>query len=479
MTRNHWLLLYSLALMLSLPLAAVRAEEPKGEAKTSDEVSYYRDIRPIFQVHCHGCHQPAKQGGDYVMTDFERLLKGGESEAASIVPGDPAKSFLVFMITPEDGVAEMPKERKPLADEQIALIKKWIEQGAKDDEPMSTRPQYDAEHPPVYNAPPVITSVDYSPDGKLLAVTGYHEVLLHNADGSGLAGRLVGVSERIESVAFSPDGKRLAATGGLPGRMGEVQIWNVEKKELALSLTVGYDTLYGGSWSPDGKLVSFGCPDNTVRAINPDTGEQVLFNGAHNDWVLDTVFGVKSDHLVTVSRDMSMKLIKVDTQRFIDNITSITPGALKGGLNAIDRHPAKDEVLSGGADGVPKIYRMYREQARKIGDDFNLIRAFPGMPGRIFDVKFSADGSQIVAGSSLNGAGQIRVYNAGDGKEISKIDVPEGGIFAVDFSADGKTIASGGFDGTLRFHEAATGKLLKAFVPVEVQGSTVAATGGN
>ena len=47
------------------------------------------------------------------------------------------------------------------------------------------------------------------PDGKLLAMTGFHETLLHKADGSGLVARLIGMSERIESVRFSPDGKQL------------------------------------------------------------------------------------------------------------------------------------------------------------------------------------------------------------------------------------------------------------------------------
>ena len=49
---------------------------------------------------------------------------------------------------------------------------------------------------------------------------GFHEALIHKADGSGLLARLVGLSERIESVCFSPDGKKLGITGGQPGRMG-------------------------------------------------------------------------------------------------------------------------------------------------------------------------------------------------------------------------------------------------------------------
>ncbi len=468
-------------LYLATAATAARADEPQGDEATPAEakVSFYRDIRPIFQANCHGCHQPAKRSGEYVMTDFEHLVAGGESGSAAIVPGKPQSSYLVDQIKPIGDEAAMPKEKQPLNQTDIDSIRQWIAQGAENDTPASARPQFDMEHPPHYNALPVITSLDFSPDGQLLAASGYHEVLLHHADGSGLAGRLVGMSERIETAIFSPDGKFLAVAGGSPGRMGEVQIWDVAKKELTLSLMTGYDTCYGASWSPDGKLVAYGCPDNTVHAFEVGSGKEVLFSGAHDDWVLDTVFSAKGDHLITVSRDMSMKLIEVATQRFVDNITSITPGALKGGLHAVDRHPQRDELLAGGSDGQARIYKMVRDKARQIGDDFNLIRAFPAMPGRVFDVRYSPDGTRVVAGSSFNGTGQVRIFDeANEKNEIARIDVPQGGIYSVAFSHDGKMVAAGGFDGLVRLYDAQTGSLVKEFAPIEIQPETDAATGG-
>jgi len=191
------------------------AAEPPPTAP--GEVSYYKQIRPILQAHCQGCHQPAKAKGGYVMTEFKGLLAGGDDEGLAVVPGKPAKSPLLALITPDkDGEAEMPKGKKPLHSAEIELINNWIAEGAKDDTPASAQKLVDADHPPLYTLPPVITSLDYSPDGKWLAVAGFHEVLLHKADGSGLAGRLIGMSERIESVRFSPDGKSLAVTGGNP-----------------------------------------------------------------------------------------------------------------------------------------------------------------------------------------------------------------------------------------------------------------------
>ena len=81
----------------------------------------------------------------------------------------------------------------------------------------------------------------------------------------------------------------------------------------------------------------------------------------------------------------------------------------RGGAS-IDRHPAADAVVVGGADGVPKIYRIVRESKRVIGDDANLIRKMPALPGRVMGVAFSPDGKRVAAGSSLDGSGELAIY---------------------------------------------------------------------
>lgn len=449
----------------------------QGEKKKVEPVtpSYYRDVRPLLVQNCQGCHQPAKAMGDCILTSYTSLFEKGSSGEPGVVAGKPDQSKIIAQVTPHGGKKPaMPKNKDPLTDFDIRIIQKWIAQGAKDDTPASARLVIDAEHPPIYTNAPVITSLDYSPDGKILAVAGYHEVLLHKPDGSGMIGRLVGMSERIESVAFSPDGKLLAVTGGDPSRFGELQIWDVAKRSLKLSVPITFDTVFGVSWSPDGAKIAFGCADNTLRAVDAQTGKQVLFQGAHGDWVLDTVFSVDGSHLVSVSRDRSMKLTEVGTQRFVDNITSITPGALKGGLMTVTRHPKKDELLIGGADGTPKIYRMYREKKRVIGDDFNLIRAFPTLPGRVCCARFSKDGERVVAANTFEEKGTVRVYNVADGKQLAELAGEQGAVYTVGFSPDGKTIASAGFDGVVRLNDAGSGKLIKEFSPAPLRAKVAA-----
>src|SRR5262249_56067816 len=114
-------------------------------------------------------------------------------------------------------------------------------------------------------------------------------------------------------------------------------------------------------------------------------------------------------------------------------------GGVKGGLESVARRPiaekkmakvpedtpkAKpevyDELLTAGSDGVPRLYKMHREAKRVIGDDFNKIREYEAMPGRIYATAFNADGSQFVAGSSLDGSGEARGDQTADGKRVGK-----------------------------------------------------------
>ena len=227
------------------------------------------------------------------------------------------------------------------------------------------------------------------------------------------------MSPRINTIRFSPDGKRLAAVGGTPAVRGEVQIWNLETNELSLSRAVTYDSLCGVSWAPDGSKLAFGATDNVVRAIDTTSGEQILFQGAHNDWVRDTAFTPDGKHVISVARDMSCKLTEVETERFIDNITSITPGALSGGLSSVKSHPERNEIFVGGADGIAKVYRVFRQTARKIGDDANLVRKLPALPGRISSVAISPDATRLAAAATLDGKSEIRVWKYDFSSEIS------------------------------------------------------------
>jgi WD40 repeat protein len=478
-------------------IAMADAVEPVEPA----EVSYQREIVPILRAHCQGCHQPARNEGGVDLTSRAGLFAEGDSGVAVITPGQIDASELLAQVTPDEtGAAAMPKDGKPLHAEQIALLRRWIAEGAKIDVEHD-RPRFDAEHPPTYAKPATITALDVSPDGALIAISGVNETLLLDAAAAArgervVVRRLIGLASRIESLRFSPDGKQLAVVGGLPGELGELQVWAVDSGELLLSRNATAETLSGVAWSSDGLSLAFGGADTNLRVVKATDGVDLLEQGAHSDWVLDAAFSTDGKFVVSGSRDQTLKLTEAASGRFIDNITNVSPGVPGGPIFAIARHPQRDLVASGGGEGIPRTYMMHRVVERKIGDDSNLVRAYSAMPGRIFAVAFSPDGTRLAAASSDAGHGHVQLFNVPDAflppddvkliqgktvdqrsaEEKARIDAynREGAdlvssavgdlppVYALAFSADGKALVTGGADGVVRLFDPADGKLLAA-----------------
>ena len=415
------------------------------------EASYFRDIAPIIQRQCQGCHQPNLKSSNLDLTSYESFKTGGKR--------GPAAGILIGYLTGESK-PQMPLGQPPLPAEQIDLFRAWIAAGAKDDTPPEARDDIAPDKPIVYTLPPVINAVAFSPDGKTLAVSGNREVLLHSLEGAATPRRLPGLSDRILSLAFSKDGSTLVAAGGTPARFGEIQIWDVAAGKLRRSITMTGDTVFGVSISPDASKIAVGCTDNTVRIVDTVTGKELFKIGNHENWVLGTVFGVDGKRLVSVGRDQAAKLTDASNGQFIENIN-----AFRGELAAVARHPARDVILIGGAERVPYLYTMDRAASMKIADDSTLIRKFEMQDGAIFALAFSPDGSRIaVAGA----ADDVPIYQTETGERTATCKGRKG-TYAVAFSPDGEQLATGGFDGKVRICEVKSGKLVRDFVPVPVE----------
>lgn len=446
-------LIYILFMFLLIPI--VNADNHAKE----EPVSYYKQIVPILKRSCQGCHHPGDPNGDLIVTSYAELKRGGMAGEA-IIPKKPDESLIVELITGDPPA--MPQNQEPLSADEVALIRKWILEGAKDDTPSD--PDQTDEEVPIYSVPPVVSAITYSPDGKTLAVSGVREVLLYDTENFEIQSRLVGKARRIQSIVYTKDGKTIGIAGGSPAQFGEVQLWDSSTNKLIKAIRSTFDTIYGLSISPDASRVAFGSSDNTVRVISVEDEKELVKFDNHSDWVFGTVFSTDGSHFVSCSRDTALKLVEVETGSFVDDVNSSNKGY--GEINAIARHPSADQVLSVGEDRIPRLYRMFRQTRRDVGNtDFNLIRAYEAQAGSIDSVAFSADGSKFAAGSS---AGEVRIYNVSDGKRLLTMEADSVSVFAVAFHPNGSQLATGGFDGKIRIFDAQSGEQLKVFISVPI-----------
>ena len=111
-----WLL--ALVLTVSIPDVLATQEDPAPDFETH--------IAPLFEAHCLSCHGASTPQGDLELTTRESTLKGGKSGPA-LVPGSPLESLLLEKLNS----GAMPLGGDRLSDDQIDLVRRWIEDGTR------------------------------------------------------------------------------------------------------------------------------------------------------------------------------------------------------------------------------------------------------------------------------------------------------------------------------------------------------------
>ncbi len=94
-------------------------------------VKYFGDIHPVLVQHCVGCHGPDKQKGGLRLDSLDAALAGGSSYGPAIVPGKSAESPMILFMAHLEPDMEMPPKEDKLPEETIAVLRAWIDQGAK------------------------------------------------------------------------------------------------------------------------------------------------------------------------------------------------------------------------------------------------------------------------------------------------------------------------------------------------------------
>jgi WD40 repeat protein len=461
--------LLSLSVVLLLPVVLLAADEKKVNVKPikvieldrKTPILYDKDIEPILVNKCLFCHSGNLKEGNLDLNTYEGLVKGGK-RGSSFIAGNGEKSLLYHSA----GRMEVPymppprSENEPLTPEELALIKMWIDQGAKAPSSMREKPKVIVGAPPA-NVTPVrgvaispdksavvasrgnqihvfdassgkyirslvdpelktadkkplaaahlslVESLTISPDGKWIASGGYQEVILWDAQTGQLRHRLTGFAERVVALAFSHDNKMLATGGGAPTEDGEIKIIDVQTGKEIKDIKNGHsDTVFGVSFSPDDKILATCGADKFVKTFEVPSGKFLKAFEGHTHHVLD-----------------------------------------------VDWQAGGKQLASCGADNVIKIWNY------ETGEQ---VRTIQGHGKQITALKFIGKTAQFV---TCSGDQTVRFWNADNGGNVRNFGGSNDFLYAVGVSADGTIVAAGGQEGVVRLYNGTNTNLIKVLVP--------------
>jgi mono/diheme cytochrome c family protein len=437
----------------------------------AEKVSYRNDVQPIFKRHCLGCHSSTKAKGKLNLETVAAMRKGGRT-GPLFVAGKPDDSLLIEVVSgPEPS---MPQKQPPLSMDKIDMLRKWIQAGAPDDSP-TDKPRIEIKAPIVYRFAPAVTSVALSGDGKHVAAACRSEVVLIDVEGHSPPRRVVTASDLLTHVEFSPDGKLLATAGGTPGQYGEVRFLDPTNGKLLSARRVGKDTLFRGNFAPDGKAIALGGADGAIHVVPVDSKQPIRRFELHSDWILSVAYTPDGKMLVTGGRDKATKVANAQSGellRTLDNSPELISAVAADNLFALSAGRARTLIayefkialqgiqLTGGGNDARPINR--RDQ---------YARPLEGQPGEVHTLAVSGDRKLVAVAGNF---GEVRVYQIANRQRVALINKVPAPVYSVALNANGSRLALGSKSGLVQIYELPSGKLLKSLVPVPV---TVSARG--
>jgi RNA polymerase sigma factor (sigma-70 family) len=306
-----------------------------------------------------------------------------------------------------------------------------------------------------------IRSLSFSPNNQTLASTAHgdaKEVRLWDV----ATGKLLHKLEHpplVGTVSFSPDGKILASGGGEQGPFkpegnpSAIRLWDAATGKLLRILEGHQRPLLTSSFSPDGKILASGSFDQTIRLWDVTTGKELRKLKGPQHLVQSLSFSPDSKVLAVGGSGPAVRLWDVATGEELQRPGRVHTGQVHSVAFSPDGRMLATAAARGEGDGTVRLWDAAS------GKPLRRLQH----PGEAHSVAFAPDGKTLASG----GADAVCLWDVTTGERLRQLESQGGSPLA--FSPDGKLLAPGPYRAgfapsgtTLRLWDATTGTLLRA-----------------
>lgn len=403
---------------------------PVAELKRSTKVDFEKEILPMLRANCLACHNTTKAKADLNLETPQLILKGGDSGPA-VKPGKSAESLLFEVATHAEEPVMPPKGNKSGAKNfspaELALLKLWIDQGAKGE----VRGFVEIDWQPLAPGFNPIYSVALTDDGQYAAANRGNRIHVYHLPTQRLvaeltdpkiaadkkyAGQKVAHHDMAYSLEFSPDGRTLAS-----GSYQEVKFWQRS--------VPGASMLAGGTKaklvaSADGNRFAIG-EGSSVRVFDAVTKREMRTFSLPSGMVSALSISTDGNRVAAASHNQ-VKIWSVSDGALVTEMKAPSK------ISALTMFGGDEFVAAGGGDRIIRTWKIavpVKEQ--------KVVKELKGHGGAINSLA-GGSGNVIISGSADK---SVRTWDAGAGKAL-KTMAHGAEVTEVATTRDGKLIAS-------------------------------------
>ncbi|WP_286763886.1 MULTISPECIES: c-type cytochrome domain-containing protein [Rhodopirellula] len=439
-----------------------------ADAKSTDEpakVTFEDDVKPILRQHCLNCHSQSDKRGGLALDSYGAMMEGGGSGEIVYDDGD-AETSRLWQLVNHDDTPVMPPNQPKLPDDQLQVIRSWIEGGILENSgskakakkknalafvaSTSGRPE---GPPPMPEALPqrvpvvteraaATTAIGASPWAPLVALAGQKQISLYHTETAELLGVLPFEEGIPQSLRFSRDGQYLIAGGGEHSVKGIAAVYSIKTGERVAQVGDELDTVFDADVNDNMSRIALGGPQRMLRIFDATDGTQLFDIKKHTDWIYSVAYS--PDGVLVASGDRSGGLFvwEADTGRLYLDLAGH-----KGAIRSIAWRDDSNVLASASEDGTVKLWDVNSGKA---------IRSINAGSGGVTAVQFDHKGQLVTAGKDR----KVRLWDA-NGKQLTETPAASEAVLEVAITHDSSQMIYGDWTGSVRMSAVADPKKIQ------------------